>query len=134
VVVLTRRKPIEDRLRSLRAKNFSREEMLRILYLERYPIFEITKALNMTSKDLRFLAEKLNLYMLRCPAGHRLLENPALHALDAHYCIECKRWFNDSTLRDEIELEIRRLEEEESKRSRMGIKSGHEEMESPIVA
>ena len=131
---MTKRKPIEDRLRSLRAKNFSREEMLRILYLEKYPIFEITKALNMTSKDLRFLAEKLNLYMLRCPAGHRLLENPALHASDAHYCIECKRWFNDSTLRDEIELEIRRLEEEESKRSRMEIKSGHEEMESPIVA
>mgnify|MGYP007013807724 CR=1 FL=1 len=131
---MMKRKPIEEKLRSLMAENLSREDILRVLYLERYPIFEITEALNMTSEDLRLLSEKLNLYMLRCPAGHRLLEDPALHASDAHYCIECKRWFNDSTLRDEIELEIRRLEEEESKRSRMGIKSGHEEMESPIVA
>ena len=106
-----RAKPIEERLKTLRSRGFTREEILRILYLEKYPMFEITRALEMTPDELRRLSEKLKLPLLRCPAGHRFLDDPALHAADAHYCVVCKRWFNKATLTDEIELEIKRLEE-----------------------
>ncbi len=108
------RKPIAERLREMRDKGVSRSEALKILYLEKYPIFEITSHMGVTSSELQKLNEQIKLFLLRCPAGHRFLDDPALHADDAHYCVECKRWFNETTLRDEIELEIKRLREKES--------------------
>lgn len=111
-----RTEPIEERVRTLQSKNLTREEILRTLYLEMYPMFEITRALRITPDELRRLSEELDLPLLRCPAGHRLLDDPALHAMDAHYCVVCKRWFNRATLMDEIELEIRRLEEKAVKK------------------
>ena len=59
------------------------------------------------------VSENLRLFLLRCPIGHKFRSDPALHAEDAHYCVECQRWFNEATLNDEIELEIRRLKEKE---------------------
>ncbi|GEM_PF-852520 len=107
------RKPIAERLREMREEGISRSDMLKILYLEKYPIFEITSCMGITSSELQKLNEEMKLFLIRCPAGHRFLDDPALHAEDAHYCVECKRWFNEATLRDEIELEIRRLREKE---------------------
>lgn len=107
------RKPIRDRVREMRLNGLSREEIVKILYLEKYPIFEITEVLKISSSELKDLNNKLNLFLLRCPVGHKFLDDPALHANDAHYCVECKRWFDEKTLRDEIFLEIRRLEEKE---------------------
>jgi len=109
------RKPISDRIREMQLGGLSREEIIKNLYLEKYPIFEITETLNISSKELREIEDRLKLSLLRCPAGHRFLEDPALHANDAHYCIECKRWFNERTLKDEIYLEISRLEEKEKR-------------------
>lgn len=94
----------------------SRREIVKILYLERYPIFEITETMKISSKELSEINESIRLYLLRCPAGHKFLEDSALHTSDAHYCIECKRWFNEATLRDEIELEIKRLKEKETQK------------------
>jgi len=112
------KKPIRERLEDLRRSGLSREEIVKTLYLEKYPIFEITEALSISHEELRDISERLKLFLLRCPSGHRFLSDPALHAQDAHYCVECKRWFNELTLRDEIELEIKRLKEkEESLRS-----------------
>ncbi|MBS7654595.1 MAG: hypothetical protein QXU95_02345 [Candidatus Bathyarchaeia archaeon] len=108
------RKPIAERLREMQDKGISRIDALKILYLEKYPIFEITSYIGITSSELQKLNEQIKLFLLRCPAGHRFLDDPALHAEDAHYCVECKRWFNETTLRDEIELEIKRLREIES--------------------
>ena len=108
------KKPIEERLKELQSRNLSREEMLRILYLERYPMFEITKNLGIKSSELKEVSENLRLFLLRCPIGHKFRSDPALHAEDAHYCVECQRWFNDATLKDEIELEARRLREKET--------------------
>lgn len=105
------KKPIIERIKSMQLIGLSREEIVKTLYLEKYPIFEITEALNLSSQELFEINERLHLYLLRCPVGHRFLDDPALHAPDAHYCTECKRWFNESTLRDEINLEIRRLRE-----------------------
>lgn len=110
------KKPIEERVKEMRESGLSREEIVKNLYLEKYPIFEITEFLHLSSNELLAINEQLRLYLLRCPAGHRFLEEPALHAPDAHYCVECKRWFNESTLKDEIELEIRRLKEKETLR------------------
>lgn len=107
------KKSIIDRIREIQLSGFSREDLVKTLYLEKYPIFEITETLKISSSELRELAEKLKLFLLRCPVGHRLPEDPALHANDAHYCVECKRWFNEKTLKDEILLEIKRLEERE---------------------
>ena len=117
--------PIEKRIEELCAKNFSREEMLKTLYMEMYPLYEITEILNITSEELKTLSLKLNLPYLRCPSGHRFVNDPALHTEDAHYCIVCRRWFNDSTLRDEINLEIQRLEANAqfSKRNRLVAQS-----------
>ena len=108
-------RPIGERLKELQAQPASREEKLRILYLEKCPIFEITQALEISSAELQELNNRLKLFLLRCPVGHELSKDPALHAIDAHYCTACQRWFNEATLKDEIELEIRRLKERESK-------------------
>jgi len=110
------KKPIAERIRNMRSSGLSKEEIVKTLYLEKYPIFEITEALNLSSQELFEINERLRLYLLRCPVGHKFFDDPALHAPDAHYCVECKRWFNESTLRDEINLEIRRLREKESLR------------------
>lgn len=107
------KRSIEERLKELQYRNLSKREMLTALYLEKYPIFEITKVLGINSSELRELSDDLILFLLRCPVGHKLLNNPALHTDDAHYCIECQRWFNDATLKDEIKIEIRRLKERE---------------------
>ncbi|MEM1581820.1 MAG: hypothetical protein QXK89_04835 [Candidatus Bathyarchaeia archaeon] len=69
--------------------------------------------MSISSSELKEISETLKLFLLRCPAGHRFLDDPALHTEDAHYCIECKRWFNEATLRDEIDLEFKRLREKE---------------------
>lgn len=111
------RQPIKERLKELQSQNVSRREILRMLYLEKYPIFEITEILCMGSSELQELSKKQMLFMLRCPVGHPLPKDPALHAEDAHYCIECQRWFNEATLNDEVELEIRRLREKEASKS-----------------
>ncbi|MEM2961309.1 MAG: hypothetical protein QXU67_06855 [Candidatus Bathyarchaeia archaeon] len=107
------RKPVTDRLRELQIKVSSRSEILKILYLEKYPAFEITSAMNISSSELQTINEELKLFLLRCPVGHRFLNDPPLHAEDAHYCVECKRWFNEASLKDEIDLEIKRLKEKE---------------------
>lgn len=108
------KKSIEERVEEHQSRTLSRKEMLRILYLERYPIFEITEVLDMNSSELDELSRDLNLFLSRCPVGHKLLDDLALHCEDAHYCVECHRWFNEATLKDEIELEIRRLQEKEA--------------------
>ncbi|MEM1515474.1 MAG: hypothetical protein QXH24_05440 [Candidatus Bathyarchaeia archaeon] len=108
------KKSITERIKEMQATGLSREEIVKLLYLEKYPIFEITETLNLSSEELSEINKRLRLYLLRCPIGHKFVDDPALHASDAHYCIECKRWFNETTLRDEIELEIRRLKEKES--------------------
>lgn len=107
------KRPIEERLKELESQDLSREEVLTVLYLERYPMFEITKILGMESSELKEVSENLGLFLLRCPIGHKFRSDPALHGEDAHYCVECQRWFNEATLNDEIELEIRRLKEKE---------------------
>lgn len=106
-------KPIGNRLKELQSKDLPRPEILKTLYLETYPIFEITRALRIDSSKLQQLSERLNLFFMRCPSGHRFFDEPALHAENTHYCTKCQRWFNKATLRDEIELEIRRLREKE---------------------
>lgn len=111
------RKPIRDRLREMLESGLSREEIIKTLYLEKYPIFEVTEALGISHTELKDINETIKLFLLRCPSGHRFLNDPALHAQDAHYCVECKRWFNEATLKDEIELEIRRLKEKEEAKS-----------------
>lgn len=111
------KKPINERIKEMQEDGLTKDEMVKFLYLEKYPIFEITESLNISSEELSEINKRLRLYLLRCPAGHRFLDDPALHAPDAHYCVECKRWFNEPTLKDEIELEIRRLKERESQRS-----------------
>ncbi len=108
------KKPIEERLEEIQFQNPSRKEIVSILYLEKYPIFEITKILSIDSSELRKIDDNLKLFLLRCPVGHRLYNDPALHAEDAHYCTKCQRWFNEATLKDEIELEIERLKEKEA--------------------
>lgn len=110
------KKPVEERIKEMREAGLCKEEIVKILYLEKYPIFEITESLHLSSEELLAINERLRLHLLRCPVGHKFLEDPVLHAPDAHYCVECKRWFNESTLRDEIELEIMRLKEKESSR------------------
>jgi len=107
------RKTVQERIEELRSQNLSRKEMTRILYLEKYPIFEITKTLGMNSSELHELDDNLKLFLTRCPVGHKLVGDPVLHVEDAHYCTICQRWFNDATLKDEIELEVRRLKERE---------------------
>jgi len=107
-------KPVTERLKELQSQGFPRMQILSILYVEKYPIFEITDALTITSDELRELNEGLKLFHLRCPVGHRFPEDSCLHAKDAHYCVECKRWFDEATLKDEIELEIKRLKKENS--------------------
>lgn len=111
------KKPITERISEMRAAGLSKEEIVRVLYLEKYPIYEITESLALSSNELSSLNERLRLYLLRCPVGHKFLDDPALHAPDAHYCVECKRWFNEWTLKDEIELEVRRLKEKELRRT-----------------
>lgn len=106
-------KPIGNRLKELQSKDLPKPEILKTLYLETYPIFEITGALGIDSSKLQQLSERLNLFFVRCPSGHTFFDEPALHAENAHYCTECKRWFNEATLRDEIYLEIGRLKEKE---------------------
>jgi hypothetical protein len=106
-------KPIGNRLEELQSKALPRPEILKTLYFETYPIFEITRALRIDSSKLQELSERLQLFLLRCPSGHRFSNEPALHAENVHYCTECQRWFNEATLRDEIDLEIRRLREKE---------------------
>ncbi|MEM1585895.1 MAG: hypothetical protein QXX99_01100 [Candidatus Bathyarchaeia archaeon] len=110
------RKMIAERIKEMEAAGLPREEIVKSLYLEKYPIFEITETLGLSSGELLAINERLRLHLLRCPVGHKFLDDPVLHAPDAHYCIECKRWFNESTLRDEIDLEIIRLKERESSR------------------
>lgn len=110
------RKPISERIKEMRAAGLPSEDIVKTLYLERYPIFEMTEALGLSSNKLMEINERLRLHLLRCPVGHKFLDDPVLHAPNAHYCVECKRWFNESTLRDEIDLEIRRLREKESLR------------------
>lgn len=112
-MICLERKPLSERLREIQSSGLSKEEIFKTLYLERYPIFEITEALGVSSDELKEINDKLRLFLLRCPIGHRFIDDPALHTSDAHYCIECKRWFNESTLMDEINLEIRRLKEKE---------------------
>ncbi|MBS7640109.1 hypothetical protein KEJ12_00450 [Candidatus Bathyarchaeota archaeon] len=112
------KKPITERISEMRAAGLSKEEIVRVLYLEKYPIYEITESLALSSNELSSLNERLRLYLLRCPVGHKFLDDPALHAPDAHYCVECKRWFNEWTLKDEIELEVRRLKEKELRRTK----------------
>ena len=116
-------KPTGDRLKELQSRNLPRAEVLETLYLERYPIFEITRALGINSSELQEMSERLKLFFLRCLCGHRFPEDYALHAEDAHYCTKCQRWFNEATLRDEIELEIKRLKflEKKSLRSGRGV-------------
>jgi hypothetical protein len=106
-------KPIGNRLKELQSKDLPKPEILKTLYLETYPIFEITRALRINSSKLHGLSERLNLFHMRCPSGHRFFAEPALHAENAHYCPECRRWFDEAMLRDEIDLEIRRLKEKE---------------------
>ncbi|MFQ6095056.1 MAG: hypothetical protein ACE5NN_02820 [Candidatus Bathyarchaeia archaeon] len=101
-------------MKDLQSENLPKAEILKTLYLERYPIFEITRALGIDSSELQEMSKRLKLFLLRCPLGHRFPDDPALHAQDAHYCIRCERWFNEATLKDEIELEIRRLREKEA--------------------
>jgi len=108
-------KPIEEKLKDLKHKGLSREEMLSILYVEKYSIFEITEALSITSNEFQMLSQKLNLYKSRCPQGHKFIDDSALRAADAYYCSKCMRWFDEATLKDEIELEIRRLKEKEKR-------------------
>jgi len=115
-VIRLNRRPLLDRLREMQSRGLSREEMLKTLYLEKYPIFEITEALGITSSELKEINDRLKLFLLRCPAGHSFLNDPSLHANNAHYCVGCKRWFDESTLMDEINLEIRRLREKEARR------------------
>jgi len=115
-VTFLEKKPITERIKEMQAAGFPKEEIIKVLYLEKYPIFEITETLLLSSEELLAINERLHLYLLRCPAGHRFFEDPVLHAPDAHYCVECKRWFNELTLKDEINLEIRRLKERESLR------------------
>ena len=110
-------KSIEEKLKDLKSRGLSREEILSILYMEKYPIFEITEALSITSKELQTLSQKLNLSKSRCPQGHRFIDDPALRAADAYYCSKCMRWFDEATLKDEIELEVRRLEEKEKRQN-----------------
>jgi len=81
--------------------------------LERYPLFEITAALKVSSRELREFAEGLSLPLTRCPQGHRLIGIPGLHAHSVHYCVKCERWFTDGMLRDEVNLEVARLEQQE---------------------
>jgi len=108
------KKPIQEREEELRSQDISKKEMLRILYLEKYPLFEITQILGINSSELQQLGRDLNLFLTRCPVGHKLINDPVLHAEDAHYCVACQRWFNDATLKDEIELEVKRLKEKEN--------------------
>jgi len=106
-------KQIGNRLKELESEELSRLEILKTLYMETYPIFEITGALRIDSSKLHELSERLELFLMRCPSGHRFFDEPALHAGNAHYCPECRRWFDEAMLRDEIDLEIRRLREKE---------------------
>lgn len=108
------KKPIQERMDELRSQNVSNKEGVRVLYLEKYPLFEITQVLGIDSSELQQLDRDLNLFLTRCPVGHKLVNDPVLHAEDAHYCVACQRWFNDATLKDEIELETKRLKEKEN--------------------
>jgi hypothetical protein len=114
-VIFLERKPLFERLREIQESGLSREEIFKILYVEKYPIFEITEALGFSSDELKEVNDRLKIFLLRCPVGHKFIDDPALHTSNAHYCVECKRWFNESTLMDEINLEIKRLKEREMK-------------------
>ncbi|MEM2272884.1 MAG: hypothetical protein QXX56_01545 [Candidatus Bathyarchaeia archaeon] len=84
-------KPITERIKNMRIAGLSKEEIVKTLYLEKYPISNITEALGLSSQELFAINENLRLYLLRCPVGHGFLDDPVLHAPNAHYCIECKR-------------------------------------------
>jgi len=107
-------KSVQERLGELLSQNLSRKEVVRILYLEKYPTFEITEVLGINSSELQQLEYDLRLFLSRCPVGHKLPSDRALHAEDAHYCVGCERWLNEATLKDEIELEIKRLKAKEA--------------------
>ncbi|MEM2905572.1 MAG: hypothetical protein QW587_07545, partial [Candidatus Bathyarchaeia archaeon] len=78
-----------------------------------YPLAAVTAALKLSSRELKELAEELSLPFTRCPQGHRFIATPGLHVKTAHYCPKCQRWFTDGMLRDEVNLEVARLQAQE---------------------